>query len=237
MTGHGPPMSRLLLCLAAALAAAPAGAATRNFGVSGFERIRVEGPFKVSLRTGTAPFARAEGDPRALDRVSMNVQGKTLIIRSSQAASGSSSSSSSGPVEIAVGTHDLTSAIVSGSGSLAIDKVKGLSFQAWSQGSGGLSIGEAEVDQLTVIVFGSASATLGGTAPKLTARLRGTSTLDAAGLTAKDATVSAEGPATARLTVTGSAKVIAKGASAVELAGRPACALTVTGSAAVSGCR
>src|SRR5918993_830366 len=33
------------------LAAAPADAATRNFGVSGFDRIRVDGPFGVSIGT------------------------------------------------------------------------------------------------------------------------------------------------------------------------------------------
>lgn len=227
-------MTRFLILTLALSAAAPATAATRNFGVSGFDRIRVEGPFKVRLQTGIAPFARADGSAQALDRVSMTVQGKTLIIRNTQAAAGSRPV---GPVEIAVGTHDLSTAILSGSGSLDIDKVKGLSFQAWSQGSGALNIGHAAVDQLTVIVFGSASASLGGTAPKLTARLRGTSTLDAAGLSTKDATVTAEGPATARLSVSGSAKVTAKGASVVELAGKPSCTLTVTGSATVNGCR
>ena len=38
----------------------PPSAATRNFGVTGFEKVRVEGPFKVTLTTGVAPFAQRE---------------------------------------------------------------------------------------------------------------------------------------------------------------------------------
>ena len=57
-------MRTFLIAAFAALAlAAPAGAATRNFGITGFEKVRVEGPFKVSLTTGVAPFARATGSP------------------------------------------------------------------------------------------------------------------------------------------------------------------------------
>ena len=49
----------------------PAGAATRNFGITSFTKVRVDGPFRVSLATGVAPFARATGTPEALDRVAI----------------------------------------------------------------------------------------------------------------------------------------------------------------------
>ncbi|MFL6744237.1 MAG: hypothetical protein ACJ8E3_09835 [Sphingomicrobium sp.] len=52
---------RTALLTAFALLAAPAGAATRNFGIEGFDRIRLEGPFSVKLTTGVAPFAKATG--------------------------------------------------------------------------------------------------------------------------------------------------------------------------------
>src|SRR5215218_2218967 len=96
--------------LAAALLAAPAGAATRNFGISSFDRIRVDGPFKVRLKTGTAPFATASGDSAALDRIKIDVQGSTLVVKSSQSAWGGYPAQSNGPVEISLGTHDLTAA-------------------------------------------------------------------------------------------------------------------------------
>jgi len=83
----------------------------------------------------------------------------------------------------------------------------------------------------------AASASLAGVAPKLTAIVRGISTLDAAGLVSKDAIIGAQGPATVRATVTGTAKVDAQGAAAVALAGGPACTVKAIGSASVTGCR
>ena len=43
--------------------AAPAHAADRNFGVTSFTKIRISGPYRVSLATGVAPFAKASGSP------------------------------------------------------------------------------------------------------------------------------------------------------------------------------
>ena len=57
----------LFTAVALVAIAAPAGAATRNFGITGFTKIRVDGPYKVSLATGVAPFARATGSGPALD--------------------------------------------------------------------------------------------------------------------------------------------------------------------------
>jgi hypothetical protein len=221
-----------------AFAAAPADAATRNFGVSGFDKIRVDGPFKVRLTTGVAPFATATGgSAAALDSVAIDVLGRTLVVRSNRSSWGGYPGEAKGPVEITIGTHELTAAWLNGSGSLAIDKARGLSFDLSVQGAGSASIGSVAVDQLKVSMAGTASASLAGAAPKLTAIVRGISTLDAAGLTAKDATIGAQGPATVRATVTNTAKVDAQGAATVELGGRPACTVKASGSASVSGCR
>ncbi|MBA2467662.1 MAG: DUF2807 domain-containing protein [Sphingomonas sp.] len=222
----------------ATFAAAPADAATRNFGVSGFDRIRVDGPYRVTLATGVAPFATATaGSAAALDGVVMDVQGRTLVIRGNRASWGGYPGETAGPVEISIGTHELTAAWLNGSGSLAIDKLRGLSFDLSVQGSGASSVGMVAVDQFKVAVSGTAAVSLAGSALKLTATVRGVSTLEAAGLTAKDATIAASGPATARATVTGTAKVNAVGAASVELGGSPACTIKAAGSANVTGCR
>ena len=226
----------LPVLIAAIAAAQPAAAATRNFGITSFDRIRVEGPYRVRLATGIAPFARASGAPAAIDRVAIEVQGRTLLVRTN-ASWGGYPGQEYGPVEISIGTHDLTSAWLNGSGSLQIDKVKGLSFTLSSQGSGIAQIGQAELDNLIVAVAGGASATVAGRVGKLNARVRGVSILDAAPLEAKDADLGTEGPATIKAHVTNAAKVNASGVATVTLTGERACALTVTGSASVSGCR
>ena len=226
-----------LALIAAWAAPAPAGAATRNFGVSGFDRIRVDGPFKVSLKVGVAPFAVATGSTTAVDAVAIEVNGRTLVVRGNRLSWGGYPGEAKGPVEISIGTHELTAAWLNGAGSLAIDKAKGLSFDLSVQGAGTASIGAVALDQLKISLSGTASASIAGSAPKLTAIVRGISTLDAPGLTTKDATIGAQGPATVRLTVTETAKVDAQGAAAVALTGNPACIVKAVGSATVNGCR
>lgn len=219
------------------LLATPAFAAERNFSVTTFDWIRVDGPFAVRLVTGKAPFARATGSAQGLDGVTVEVNGRTLVIRSNRSSWGGYPGQPRGPVELSVGTHELTGAAVNGSGSLAIDKVKGLSFDLTIQGAGTASIGEVAVDRLTTGIAGAGSATLAGRALRFTAIVRGTSSLDAGALQVKDVTLGAEGPATVRAQASGTAKVNARGTAAITLAGNPACTVQAAGSATVSGCR
>lgn len=217
--------------------AAPAPAAERSFSITGFDRIRVEGPFRVKLTTGVAPFARASGSAAAIDTVALEVQGRTLVVHPNRSSWGGYPGEPTGPVEIAVGTHELSAAWLNGAGTLDIDKVKGLTFDLSVQGSGGATIAQANVDQLKIGMSGAASATIAGTASKVAVVVRGTSNLDAAGLMVKDATVGAEGPSVVLMTASGEVTVDAKGVAAVEFAGSPACTVRAAGSATVSGCK
>ena len=227
----------LPVLLIAATLAAPATGATRNFGVTSFERIRVDGPFKVRLATGVAPFATATGSQSALDGVDLSVEGKTLVVHVNRSPWGGYPGQSSGPVEISLGTHDLSAAWLNGSGSLQIDRVRGLSFDLSVQGSGSAGIGQADIDQLRVNLFGTAAASLAGRAGKMTAVIRGISSLDASGLATKDATIGAEGTATVSANVSNSATVDGSGPATVTLSGAPACTVRLSGSATVSGCK
>lgn len=232
-------MRTILIAIIALLATwpLPSHAATRNFGVNGFDRIRVDGPFKVSLRTGVAPFASAWGSPAALDRVAVEVQGRTLIVRSSQSSWGGYPGADAGPVEIRVGTHELSAAWLNGAGVLKIDHVEGLLFDLSVQGSGVIEIADANVDQLKVGVGGTGSAALAGRAGKMTVLVRGLSSLDASRLITKDAAIGAEGPATIAATVTNAATVEGTGVGTVALSGNPSCTVRLRGSATVSGCK
>ena len=227
----------LTATLAALVLASPANAATRNFGITSFEKIRVDGPFDVSLKTGVAPFARASGSAAALDRVAIEVRGSTLVVHSNISSWGGYPGQSGGPVEISLGTHDLSAAWVNGSGVLDIDRVRGLSFDLSVQGSAAGGIDEVNVDQLNVSIVGTASASLAGQAAKMTAVVRGIATLDAANLQTKDATIGAEGAATVKADVRNAVTIDASGPATIRLSGGPACTLRVSGSASVGGCR
>ena len=227
----------LLFAAAFAALASPATAATRNFGITSFTKVRVDGPFAVRLQTGVAPFARASGSATALDRVAIDVQGETLVVHNDLNASGGYPGRDNGPVEITLGTHDLSTAWLNGSGSLAIDRAKGLKFDLSVQGSGVATIADAQVDQLNVNAQGTASVRVAGRASSLTAIARGISSVDASALASKDAVLGIDGAGTLAASVTNAVKVDASGPATVRLAGKPACTLRVSGAATISGCR
>ena len=216
--------------------ATPAGAETRNFGVNSFEKIRVDGPFKVTLTTGVAPFAKAIGSAQAIDRVAVDVRGNTLVVHNNASSWGGYPGRDTGPVEIQIGTHDLSSAWLNGSGSLAINRVKGLSFDFSVQGTGSGEIASVSVDQLSINVAGNASARLTGDAGRVTSSVRGLGNLDAAKLNSKDAVITSDGSATIDANVSNSVKVSAVGPATIRLSGNPACTLQTSGSTTVSGC-
>jgi hypothetical protein len=217
--------------------ATPAGAATRNFGISDFTKVRVDGPYRVTFTSGVAPFARASGSGPALDRLTVEVRGDTLVVQTNKSGWGGYPGENPGPVEVSVGTHEISNAWVNGAGSLVIDRVRGLSFALSVQGSGRGEIGAADADQLNVSLVGTASAKLAGKAKKLTALVRGISALDGTQLTANDASIGTEGAATVDANVKGEANISSSGPATIRLAGRPNCTLRTGSSANVSGCR
>jgi hypothetical protein len=228
---------RTMIALAAILTiAAPAQAATRNFAITGFTKIRVEGPYRVTVQTNVPPFAKASGSPGAVDRVAVEMRGDTLVVRGSQSWGGNSGGNV-GPVDIAIGTHDLTNAAIFGSGTLAIDRVTGLSFALSVLGSAVAEIGRAAADQLNVSVDGSGGIRLAGSAKKLTALARGISTIDARSLTTPHAALSADGTTTVDANVTQTATINGWGTATVRLTGNPSCIVKANGSASVSGCK
>ncbi len=231
-------MRALLFAVAAIFAvAAPARAATRNFGITDFTKVRIEGPYRVTLTTGVAPFAKASGLATALDRITVETRGDTLVVRTDPSAWGGYPGQDYGPVEVSVGTHDLTNAALTGAGSLSINRVQGLSFGLAVQGSGAAEIVDVAADQMSVVVAGTASAKLKGRALKFSATVRGLSSIDASNLTTHNSDIIADGSATIDAIVTDTAQVEATGPVTIRLSGRPTCTLKVTGSTSVSGCR
>ena len=227
-----------LLVLASALAPPqPAAAAERSFTLTSFDRIRVDGPFAVELVTGVSPFARASGSQAALDTVAMSVTGRTLLIHPNRSSWGGYPGQPVGPVTITVGTHELSSATLNGSGSLAVDHAKGLSFAISVNGAGAVRIAQVEADRVTIGLNGAGSATLAGTTAKLTGIVHGASSLDSSALLAKAAVIGAEGPAVVRLAASETAQLSASGTASIAVSGDPACTVKIAGSASVSGCR
>src|SRR3546814_982873 len=140
-------MSRkFLLPFAAALVlAGQAHAAGRSFSVTGFDKLRVEGPYTVDVRTGAGSSARASGDLRALDRLSVTVQGRTLIVRPDRSGwTGWPGERPGGEVPLSISTPALSSVALNGSGSVSIDRMAGSRIDLWVSGSGNASVADAD---------------------------------------------------------------------------------------------
>jgi hypothetical protein len=214
--------------LLALAAAAPAAAAERRYSVTDYDRVQIEGPFEVTLSTGASSQALAIGDQVAIDRISLEVQGRTLRIRPNISAWGSQRRT--GTARIILSTRDLRGATVIGSGSLAIDRARGLRLDLSLSGSGSLSIGSVEADTLNLGSLGSGSISVGGRAKQLRLSVEGGGDFDGRGLVAEDAQVVVGTSGEVVVGAARTAKVAARGRGLVEILGSPAC--TVTGPAA-----
>lgn len=228
-------MMRWLLLLGVALASTPAAAtATRDYTVIGFDRIRVDGPYDVTVRTGLGPSARATGSTDALDRISVEVQNSTLVIKPDSSGWGGYPGAPAGKVQLAVTVADLSSAILAGSGTLAIDRVRGTSLDLALGGAGSLSVGLIDVAKLSVMLTGSGSASLAGHADDGRLIVRGAGDIAADGLTIRHAEIVSAGAGTITVSAAETAKVIAAGNGDVTVHGNPECDVSATGAGNVS---
>src|SRR5947208_16761423 len=155
-------LSTFLPAIALLAASLPAGAAERTHPVSDFDTIRVEGPFQVVLATGLSSRVQASGSPEALERLTVDVEGRTLRITVNRSAWGGYPGQSPGPVRITASTRDLARASVLGAGSLDIDKARGLRLDLAVGGSGSLSVRALDADNLVAGLAGSGRIALGG---------------------------------------------------------------------------
>ena len=219
-----------LIVLSLVLAAAPAVAAERAFSVTSFDRIRVEGPFAVTVTTGKAPSARASGSAEALERVQLRVEGRTLLVRPSLSGWGGYPGRQDAPATIAVTTPDLHTAMLLGSGRLEVDRIRGARAVLTAEGSGRLVVRQLDVDSASLAVAGAGGIEAAGRAKQVAAVARGAAEIRADDLVAPDLNLIAETAGSVTLTATRSAKVRASGVGSVEVLGSAACEVQKLGS-------
>ena len=226
-------MKRILMAALAASIAASASAADRRFTVTDFDRVQVDGPFQVTLTTGKAVSAIASGSSQATDRVSIEVQGRTLRVRPNRSGWGGYPGEGSGPVTIAISTHNLRGASVTGSGSISIDKVKAMKFDAMVSGSGRVAVASMDADTLNLGLLGSGKISMAGKVKQLRATVQGNGDLDAPMLWADDAQVNSETSGNVAVAVRRAARITSQGSGETRILGTATCTTTATGSGRV----
>jgi hypothetical protein len=228
-------MTRLVLALLALAAiAAPARAADRSWPVADFDRLVVEGPYRVHLVVGRATTARASGTRDGLDRVSIETSGQTLRIRPQRNLWGANAGTDPGPVTIELTTRTLRSARLLGPAALDVDGAAGLNLDLMVQGSGTLRATRVAADALSLGLLGAGSLEVAGTAKTLRGQFQGTGSVAAAALAADAATITANTVGAVALTVNGRAEITAYGLGTVTIGGHPACVLSGPGASQVS---
>lgn len=204
-------------------------AAERGYSVTSFDRIQVEGPFAVTVSTGKAVSAKASGSDDALERVSVRVEGRTMLIRPNLSGWGGFPGKQPGTASIAVTTPDLNTAIVTGSGSLAIDRMKSPRAVLTVEGSGRLAVRAIEADNATLAIAGSGIIEAAGRAKQAVAVARGAAEIRAGDLAVSDLTLTSESAGTITMQANRSAKVNALGIGAIAVGGTAACEVRKVG--------
>lgn len=229
-------MIRPLLLAGLLLGALPVAAATptRGYTVIGFDKIRVDGPFDVTVRTGLAPSARATGSTAALDRISISAQGSTLVIKPDNTAWGGYPGGAIGKVSVAVTMAGLAGAMLAGSGKLTVDRVKGQTLELGLGGGGVITIGEVSVDRVNLMLTGAGNVSLAGRADQARLILRGAGNLTAERLTVRQADIVSAGAGAVTLTASETAKVASAGTGDVTVLGKAKCTVDATGAGNVT---
>ncbi|WP_106640532.1 head GIN domain-containing protein [Allosphingosinicella vermicomposti] len=211
---------------------APALADERRYTITDFDRIRIDGPYRVEVNAGSASTVTGTGARDALDRVAVDVEGRVLRIRTDK--SSWKGSGNAGPVSLRITTRQLRGLILSGSGSAEVHGIKGLRFDLSLAGSGQAKIDNIAADRVVVTLTGAGGATLAGHAKLLEANLIGSSSLDAAALTAEDVKIASASAGNVTAAARRTATITGGGTGDIMVKGSAACTIRAEGAGAVS---
>lgn len=219
----------VMACLLfAAGAALPADAAMRVFPVAGFDAIAPSGIADVSVHTGAAFSARADGDDDAVQALLVDVVGGTLRIRFRPGTH-----LLNGKVRVSVAMPRLAAIRASGTGAIAVDHVGGPAFTGEMSGTGSLKLPNVAVERIRLAVSGTSHVLAAGTAAHVDLDLSGTGGIDAGGLAARDGRIDASGVGSVVAQVNGPVDVSVSGVAKVSVGGHPACTVHRSGMGSV----
>lgn len=212
----------LIAAIAIGLAAAPDAALAdmQSYTISSFDSLRVDAPVNVIVTTGGGSSGRAEGPRTMLERLRVEVSGRVLKISMVAATGGSHSA---GPATLRFSTGDLRRVMLTGGGSVTINRMKGLSADIMLGGNGDVTVQAVDVDRLTVMLAGGGRATLAGRAGVADLRVSGPGSIAAEKLAVRQSRLSSDGPGGIEVTTAVSADVRSSGSGDVTVLGKAAC--------------
>lgn len=233
----GRPIGRPFFCVTmmAAMAQIPTAgrAATQGYSITSFDNVRLEAPVRVEIVTGGGVTARGEGDRDMLDRVDMQVSGRSLVVRLRR-TDGSAGRKGGGPLLLKLSTDSIARAMVMGGGILAIDRIRGQRADLGVTGDGEMKVGVLAVDRLRALMAGGGRMILAGKAGQVDIRIIGPGAIDAEALSGRDVVATNNGAGSLRLSAVTSANIVATGSGDTTVLGTPACTVKQAGSGRVA---
>ncbi|RYD91551.1 MAG: hypothetical protein EOP61_27365 [Sphingomonadales bacterium] len=210
-------------------AAAPDG--DRRYMVTGFDRVRVNGPFEVEIVPGSNG-ATAQGEPLALDGLSLKVSGSTLVVNSGATGFARRKDDKPQATRIRITAPLLRSVSANGGAQIRVAEMRSARVDLALEGTGSMDVAGIRADEVFVGHNGMGTLKLAGTSGLLRVRGAVAATVDGSGFIAKDAILLWESMGALTIGVRYTAQISANGQGPVTILGKPEC--TIRGTAPVT---
>jgi hypothetical protein len=203
----------------------------RSYNLSGYTGVELAGPDNVVVKQGAAFAITATGPREVLNKLELAVTDGVLIVRRQSEFMNWSSGKGA---TVTVTMPALTSAEVTGSGSLTADRAAGDRISASIAGSGDLELTLVEAKSVDLSLAGSGDLVVkGGKADRGDISLAGSGDITATGLSLTTADISLAGSGDIDATATGTAEVSVAGSGDVRVGGGAKCDSSEIGSGSV----
>lgn len=223
-----------LLLSTVLLISSAAQAAERKFSLFGFEDIRIGAGVDVVLTSGKGPSARAEGETRELlDRVSLQKNGKQLIVSIRPKSLTGDKYAADAPVTIFLSSHEINTISHLGSGLVTLNRLTGRTPRVRLGGFGVLRIDMVESDRLDVGMTGGGQVIVAGKVRDARIELQGASIFEGPDLEVEKLTLVQRGPASSHVRVEREATITNNGTGRIEIDGKPNCMVRTDGAAEI----
>ncbi len=210
---------------------------SRNFPVSGFEKLEVSGPFDVQVSTGRQPSVSAQGPSSIVEKMVVRVEGNTLKIEPEKRRGwlgGWQWGNRGGKARVAVDVPMLTAAAIAGSGGVGVDRVATGSFRGSIAGSGDLRLSQVEVGTLTLEISGSGNASAAGRAGEASYEIAGAGNILASRVVTQQTHAEIAGSGNIEANARTAARVEIAGSGNVRVTGGARCSVERAGSGNVT---
>ncbi len=223
-----------LLLTVALLLASTAQAAERKFSIFGFDDIRIGNGVDVVLTSGKGASARAEGESRELlDRVSLQKNGKQLVVSVRPKSLNGDDYDGDAPVTLYLSSYAISNISHLGSGRVTLDILSGRTPRVRLGGFGTLHIDAVDAERLDVAMTGGGQLVMAGEAREARIELQGASIFESPNLTVEKLMLVQRGPASSRMTATREAIITNNGTGRIHIVGKPNCTVRTDGAAEI----